>query len=279
MILYKYLAPERIDTLQRNLIRYTPPGAFNDPFESSPHIAGLVSDEELRRLSHEAMTEQLGRWDELPPETKGQMSRDTYQRIVGMVKPHADRLIPQVFRNAVPAFLAGLADGANSRLGILSLSERRDNLLMWAHYAASHTGLVIGIDTTHDWFRRPRASASTEPRFRPVKYSSERVSKVVAELSPIDLFFTKSSDWSYESEWRSIEPLAEATEVRPTETRPAHLFHLPAGCIREVILGCRALPGLEAEARALMTEGRYQSATLYRAGVDERHFRINVVQI
>src|SRR4051812_29159863 len=29
---------------------------------------------------------------------------------------------------------------------ILSLTEHRDSLLMWAHYAAAHTGLVIGFD-------------------------------------------------------------------------------------------------------------------------------------
>ena len=32
-------------------------------------------------------------------------------------------------------------------IGVLSLSEKRDNLLMWAHYAAQHTGFVIGFDS------------------------------------------------------------------------------------------------------------------------------------
>jgi hypothetical protein len=33
-MLYKYLAPDRIDVFQKRRIRFAPPGAFNDPFES-----------------------------------------------------------------------------------------------------------------------------------------------------------------------------------------------------------------------------------------------------
>jgi hypothetical protein len=36
MIVYKYLAPDRIDVLAGNLIRFTQPAALNDPFESNP---------------------------------------------------------------------------------------------------------------------------------------------------------------------------------------------------------------------------------------------------
>jgi hypothetical protein len=38
--------------------------------------------------------------------------------------------------------------------GILSLTEKHDNLLMWAHYAGEHTGFVIEFDSSHeDWKR------------------------------------------------------------------------------------------------------------------------------
>jgi hypothetical protein len=37
-------------------------------------------------------------------------------------------------------------------VGILSLTEKRDNLLMWAHCAAQHTGYFIGFDTTHEYW-------------------------------------------------------------------------------------------------------------------------------
>src|SRR5262249_27556412 len=40
------------------------------------------------------------------------------------------------------------------QLGILSLSERWDSLLMWSHYADSHRGLAIGLRTDHGFFQK-----------------------------------------------------------------------------------------------------------------------------
>ena len=40
-ILYKYLAPERIDILTSGFIMLTRPHLFSDPFELSPHYESL----------------------------------------------------------------------------------------------------------------------------------------------------------------------------------------------------------------------------------------------
>ena len=37
-------------------------------------------------------------------------------------------------------------------LGVLSLSEDPLSLLMWAHYAERHEGLVLGLTTDHGFF-------------------------------------------------------------------------------------------------------------------------------
>jgi hypothetical protein len=72
-----------------------------------------------------------------------------------------------------------------SRIGVLCLSKVPDNLLMWAHYSRSHTGLVVGLEADHEFFRqmvkfRPLPSLERVlevPGFgtlREVKYSKER---------------------------------------------------------------------------------------------------------
>jgi len=278
MILYKYLPPERIDILQRNLIRYTPPGAFNDPFESSPHMAALTTQEELLRMSSEAMLRQPERiWDEISPEVKRRLSRETYERIVTMVEPAANRLIAGVVHGLLPVVRASFTAKADSRVGILALSERRDDLLMWAHYAAAHAGFIVGVESTHESFTRPRSSESQEPRVRKVLYSKARPSKPITELSPTDLFFTKSDDWKYEEEWRVAEPLDEAIEIIEKTPWHIHLFPLPAECVREVILGCRAAREFEGQLRTVLVEDRYRGVKLFRGEVDDRHFAINIV--
>ncbi|MCS3955549.1 hypothetical protein GGP81_002080 [Salinibacter ruber] len=43
MLIYKYAPPERIDALQNELIRFTQPSSFNDPFETLPYLQSLVT--------------------------------------------------------------------------------------------------------------------------------------------------------------------------------------------------------------------------------------------
>ncbi len=85
--------------------------------------------------------------------------------------------------------------------GVCCLSEICDDILMWSHYAAQHTGVCIGI--------RPDRIAGK--LFRPVEYSD-----VVPLLDAweyirgdgdkfLKLGLTKASHWSYEKEWRTVD--------------------------------------------------------------------------
>ena len=91
-----------------------------------------------------------------------------------------------------------------SRLyGVLSLSERKDSIAMWTHYAASHTGFVIGFDTGTTFFNR----ALAENKLNPVRYEMERVGLTRGLpdkpwIKADAIFQTKSPDWAYEAEWR-----------------------------------------------------------------------------
>src|ERR1017187_6101916 len=45
MPLFKYLPPDRIDVIERARIRFSPPQAFNDPFDMKPGFRGVASRE------------------------------------------------------------------------------------------------------------------------------------------------------------------------------------------------------------------------------------------
>jgi hypothetical protein len=89
---------------------------------------------------------------------------------------------------------------------ILCLSDRDDGILLWSHYASRHRGFVVGYRT--DELRKPPCSLF----FEPVHYAGAR-----PYFSPADfvgdgdtvyenykrLFFYKSEEWKYESEWRA----------------------------------------------------------------------------
>lgn len=85
--------------------------------------------------------------------------------------------------------------------GVCCFSEICDDILMWSHYAAHHSGVCIGI----------RPDRVVGKIFRPVLYSD-----VVPLLDAweyirggaetfVKLGLTKASHWSYEKEWRTVD--------------------------------------------------------------------------
>ncbi|MEL6438290.1 MAG: DUF2971 domain-containing protein [Cyanobacteria bacterium J06621_8] len=82
--------------------------------------------------------------------------------------------------------------------GVLALCENPDNLLLWAHYAAEHRGLCLGFEW--DETQLPQAKEVIyQTNYRKIDYWLHTED----ELAQIALL-QKSSDWSYEREYRSI---------------------------------------------------------------------------
>jgi hypothetical protein len=111
MILYKYVVPDRIDVLKKGLIRFTQANALNDPYDVNPNFSEFI------RGSIQYANERFE--GEMPTESEIQ----TY------VQREAMRFREQLYLDYL----------------ILSLAKRNNNLLMWAHYAACHRGLVFGL--------------------------------------------------------------------------------------------------------------------------------------
>jgi hypothetical protein len=128
-------------------------------------------------------------------------------------------------RAAFRGFLALTA----SKFGVLCFSEKKDDLLQWAHYADRHKGICLGFDI------------GSVGKFGPVKY----VNKKFPFPKKLDVDFTwkllstKSVHWSYEKEWRVF--LTTETPIFDKCTGRA-LYFADFGSdliLREVILGAR----------------------------------------
>jgi hypothetical protein len=98
-----------------------------------------------------------------------------------------------------------------NRLGVLCLTERPDNHLMWVHYARNHTGFVVGFDARAAFFREDNRLLDK------VRYRAKP--KVLSEAD-MNVCFYKSDVWGYEREWRCVrkfdvkEPRAVGIEPR-----------------------------------------------------------------
>lgn len=114
------------------------------------------------------------------------------------------------------------AESVMKFMGVVSLSETKDNLLMWSHYADSHRGVVIEFDVEESepftLFNMPKKSGfSSKWIFERVNYRKTRWLEDPALKSDDDIMkhyiLTKSDEWIYEKEHRFILPFDLSKDI------------------------------------------------------------------
>lgn len=251
MIVYKYLHPDRIDVLRNNKIRFTQPAALNDPFEVMPNLR------EIRRF-FEKLTKHLGQAAAFVA------SGDHFVSI--------DQTVTDTFGRWNP-------DNA-SELAFLSVSKKRNNLLMWSHYCDSHRGFTLGFDSTHSFFSEPKPGLKSI--LREITYSHARPVMPAPDADPEAFFrantniLTKSQHWAYEEELRMCASPTAADETKlGLNGEPIYLFRFPVEALREVILGFRML-NEHKDAILQILRDEYRNAKVYETALNESDYDLDV---
>jgi len=263
MVLYKYLTPARLDVLERRVIRFTQPAAFNDPFEFKPCIESAASQDHLRAYVEQNFDEILNRelkeypiLSRLPPD----------EHAVELLRS-LKSCIPSLFKMLEARFLPGVSTAVNSalsaNLGVLCLSEIRDSLLMWGHYTDNHQGFVIGFDQNHPFFSVRRGPEDEFGFLRQVKYRRSRPRVTLADTTGTEWFETKSDEWAYEKEWRMMRVLQDAEFRLKAVPHPICLFSFPADAVVEIVVGLRSPQELRDGLRTVSKD--FPSAKLFQA--------------
>lgn len=191
---------DRLSSLKKNEVWFSDPARFNDPFDLRPNTKDLVP----------------ARWSDSEEFTSAR------RKALALLLADANAYQGALFLDSdlTTEFQAWADDGAGdewdwegrlnaainariSQFGVVCLTPRLDNLLMWAHYANNGQGFCIEYEV--DWGHQ-----STDIRYVPVQYSS-----AVPELCFSEAMFTphqflqrvmasKHSDWAYEQEVRLV---------------------------------------------------------------------------
>jgi hypothetical protein len=109
-------------------------------------------------------------------------------------------------------------------MGILCLTERPDNHVMWVNYAKGHTGFVVGFDAKSSFFEED------DRYLRKVIYQPQAPLYDDADENGC---FYKSLDWIKEDEWRCIR------RFKADERRSVSFEWL---MIKEIIFGSQMEP-------------------------------------
>jgi hypothetical protein len=264
MKIYKYVTTERIDILETGLIRFTQPSVFNDPFEMSPYIEAIATDQFIdKKFNKEHEAHVLKAYNKRPFSFRWKIPFSTYylgfekSELVNKIKDTAKGAALNAARESIPSNI-------DAAVGVLSLTNRADNLLMWAHYADSHKGMVLEFDADHEFFNRrvidPQSTLGLDADLRkeygflrPIKYDKVRPALTVSEIKDFSQLLVKSDDWAYEEEVRLLMPLPKAAKTISSGDRDnIHLFSIPPSAIARVIFGVKAKQALKNDVNKLI---------------------------
>jgi hypothetical protein len=173
-----------LSIIKDGTMKFTRPKDFNDPFDCYPEVDAKAISKDYGQ--HKEFFKELGRRCNLSPA----------QRI--QEKPKQLKKLEKA---------PNLSEILNNEIGICSLSRNPLNLLMWAHYASSHTGFVVEFSIpTEQISSLDDAINCTRTCLVPFSVIYEKEKPIVTSRGSYDKYFlTKGKDWEYEQEERVID--------------------------------------------------------------------------
>ncbi|MFD7521450.1 DUF2971 domain-containing protein [Paenibacillus chitinolyticus] len=224
--LYKYKAYNdyALTNLKEDTIWFNKSSALNDPYDCS--LTFDISKHAKKRAVDLAIDILVkGYKPEMPEEELKKLYALEYEKVLefGLSLDHDLSSKPDEIQKFVQ-FTSALLDRSNSDF-LTSLIERsqegnflscfseiNDSILMWSHYTHNHQGFCLEYDFRQTVLERPLSIV-------PVIYSNQ-----VVDISEYLLYsfqvgdfnghvfkyaaMNKSTEWSYEKEWRIIVPFA-----------------------------------------------------------------------
>lgn len=130
--------------------------------------------------------------------------------------------------------------------GILSLTKKHKNKLMWSHYTNSYKGFCIELDIGYIENELCHMKTPYSNIILPVEYIEERIiydEKIINKTAKEQLEFmryvmsSKDAIWSYEEEVRVIASLQKHPPSGMVGNTPLHTISIPASSIKQIIFG------------------------------------------
>lgn len=236
---------------------------FNDPYDSQPIIEDDLRNSAIRAYFKDMIENPFN-----PARSAVGMARILELRATG--RTHLRKEHIQNIRRELRKHASEILDTA----GLLSFSMTAENSLLWAHYAASFTGVcaIFKRGTLMDSIlstcakvnyvdKRPRLPQSLLHELTTRRMAKQR-SDDVADQVFFFSFLHKSGDWAYEQEARIFYPF-NAFKKLPFD--PSELIGF--------ILGPNSSPELENKLKHEV-DARKPSVKLYKSSLSTAEFRI-----
>jgi len=304
MNLYKYTTIEvAIEILSNQKLRFTQPLAFNDPFDANPFIAKLYSKEEQKILMEEIFSNNDVVNDLVLNSFYETLKTDYSNTKLSFDEDQLLKMFHSIIKNKYGTITNFVLSNTNEEkmlektinnfityvltlTGIFSLTKDPKNLLMWAHYADCNRGVVFEFEGTHPFFQQ----SNNDIYFKEIeiKYSENRpmLELNIKDFSNSDkllklfseIYFTKSTEWEYEAEYRVVRKLEENTFAgfQDKDGFDVHLFSFPKEIIKGIIFGNKILLHNVDKIKNLISEKKYDNVRFNQIKLDRTRYLLHI---
>jgi hypothetical protein len=216
--LYKYqsYSSYALESLVQRQIWISKPSDYNDPFDCKINLENITTHEQLKVLEdasdelinqqfRDAGTSMRQKTNFINPDYLAQMNKEERERDV------------RIKRESVISSLTSV--------GVYSMTEDNDDMLMWAHYAEQHTGFVLGFDATN--YKDEKYMTLMK-----VKYRNKYPVLTVDSVTGIDdlpchlrtIALQKGMQWVEENEWRLVFPYPHCNKLINMPMTPVEMI-------------------------------------------------------
>lgn len=208
--LYKYTPfnEHSLDILTNDQLWMSSPLSFNDPFDCE-------------------YTFNYGK----PTNIFNFLSKSRKEDFPDLDHEKIDKVMEEIFNNAHEDMVKHFTNISKHHLFIVCLSEIKDSVLMWSHYANNHEGICIEFDFKQLGVTDPRTRILfpvfyNEDVFDTTKYlkAFSDNEKTFNNLMDICSAINKSDHWSYEKEWRIVSNIDKEPGPLPYCPKPNAIY-------------------------------------------------------
>lgn len=210
--LYKYrpFGVNALRAITEAEVYYARPSLFNDPLDCDPSIELDIDRVRLERLLYRMLLRRKS--EQEAREDIGYLRYMSSEYGDYKTDPDVEIYLMRMLANDIKREL----DQEMGNRGVLSLSATWKSGLMWSHYADEHRGICIEYDTRDQDhpklsavdYRGPRAVKASDLYRWKVRENPDAQNRVLKTY-----FYTKSSEWRYEREWREVSDENGVLEV------------------------------------------------------------------
>ena len=261
-VMYKYRdwnEPLHKKILTKNEIFFASPYSFNDPFDLNiPFRYDKLSESELRANFEKHFDLTAEPFSKLNIKAKEELKEHFIKKIVSGDKKVILNLGEHLYKKY-------------SNFGVFSVSTKKDNILMWSHYANSHQGFCVGFNllniTRHTQSDQKNSFIHLEVAYQ------KKYPELIPNLENLNInnmfsqFMTKSILWKYEKEWRILTP-----------NKANFPFQVNNDSFNEIILGMRISKANKEEILEVVKR-KFPNVKIYQAFKSHDKFKLNLERV